>query len=109
MRVRHVQASGGVSVELLDDADQPLVVVSQFLHHLSARGYSPNTISAYAYDLLHFMRFLKKQQLTYQEFRPPHAFQFLEYLSTVPSRHPARRLGLVLATTTAGGTSATRL
>src|SRR5947207_3234272 len=111
MRVHRVKASSDheATIELLDDDGQPIPAITSFLRYLRARGCSPNTLSAYAYDLLHFMRFLKKQQLTYQEFRPPHAFQFLEYLSTVPSRHPARRLGLVLATTTAGGTSATRL
>ncbi|MCI0389807.1 MAG: site-specific integrase [Acidobacteria bacterium] len=41
-----------------DDDERPIPVVSGFLRHLSARGYSPNTLSAYAYDLLHFFRFL---------------------------------------------------
>ena len=109
MRVRHVQASGEVSVELLDDADQPFVVVSQFLHHLSARGYSPNTISAYAYDLLHFAQFLSQQLLTFEEFTPAHSLAFLDYLSHVPSRGPAQRAGLVLCTTTENGRSTTRL
>ncbi len=109
MRVRHVQASGEVSVELLDDADQPLVVVSHFLHHLSARGYSPNTISAYAYDLLHFTRFLSQQLLTFEEFTPAHSLAFLDYLSHVPSRGQAQRVGLVLCTTTENGCSTTRL
>ncbi len=109
MRVRHVQASGEVSVELLDDADQPLVVVSHFLHHLSARGYSPNTISAYAYDLLHFTRFLSHQLLTFEEFTPAHSLAFLDYLSHVPSRGQAQRVGLVLCTTTENGCSTTRL
>ncbi len=109
MRVRHVQASGGVFVELLDDADHPFVVVSQFLHHLSARGYSPNTISAYAYDLLHFTQFLSQQLLTFEEFTPAHSLAFLDYLSHVPSRGQAQRAGLVLCTTTENGRSTTRL
>ena len=109
MRVRHGPASGGVCVELLDDADHPLVVVSHFLHHLSARGYSPNTISAYAYDLLHFTRFLSQQPLTFEEFTPAHSLAFLDYLSHVPSRGQAQRVGLVLCTTTENGGSTTRL
>jgi len=96
-------------VELLDDADQPLVVVSHFLHHLSARGYSPNTISAYAYDLLHFTRFLSHQLLTFEGFTPAHSLAFLDYLSHVPSRGQAQRVGLVLCTTTENGCSTTRL
>ncbi len=111
MRVHRVQESSAheATVELLDDDGQPIPAVASFLRYLRTRGCSPNTLSAYAYDLLHFMLFLKEQQLTYQEFTPPHAFQFLEYLSTIPSRKQARRLGLVLSTTTTGGTSATRL
>lgn len=111
MRVHHVHKGSDhdETFELLDDDDQPNPVVAGFLRHLRARGCSPNTLSAYAYDLLHFMTFLKEQQLTYQQFTPPHALQFLEYLSTLPSRNQARRLGLVLSVTTDEGVSTTRL
>ncbi len=111
MRVHRVQLSheNDISFELLDDTDQPIAVVSGFMRHLRARGYSPNTLSAYSYDLLHFMLFLKQHQLTYQEFTPPHALLFLEYLSTMPSRKQAQRLGLVLSTTTDEGSSTTCL
>jgi integrase len=94
--------------ELLDDSGQPIPIVSGFLRHLRARGYSPNTLSAYAYDLLHFMTFLDEQQISYQEFTPARSLLFLEYLSTLPSRGPAQRLTLVLCTTDQGN-SATRL
>src|SRR6266436_2340585 len=111
MRVHHIRQSRDhtETLELLDDDDQPIPVVAGFLRHLCARGCSPNTLSAYAYDLLHFMTFLKEQQLTYLEFSPRHALLFLEYLSMLPSRKRAQRLSLVLSTTTAEGTSATRL
>jgi integrase len=111
MRVHHVHKDSDhdETFELLDDDNQPIPVVAGFLRHLCARGCSPNTLSAYAYDLLHFMIFLNEQQLTYQEFTPPHALQFLEYLSTIPSRKQARRLSLVLSTTTDEGASTTRL
>jgi integrase len=111
MRVRRIQLDNehDISFELLDDDDQPIPVVSSFMRHLRARGCSPNTLSAYAYDLLHFLSFLHEQHLPYLEFRPPHALLFLEYLSQLSSRRAARRLGLVLSTTTADGASATRL
>jgi integrase len=107
MRVQRVQLSNkrDITFELLDDDDQPILVVSGFMRHLRARGYSPNTLSAYVYDLLHFTLFLKERQLTYQEFRPAHALLFLEYLSTLPSRKQARRLGLVLSTTSDGSST----
>src|SRR2546421_5054437 len=109
MRVRRIQLENehDISFELLDDENQSIPVVSGFMRHLRARGCSPNTLSAYAYDLLHFMSFLKAQQLSYEEFRPPHALLFLEYLSELPSKKTAHRLGLVLSTRTSDGASAT--
>ena len=111
MRVHriHLNESNELLFELLDESGQPVPVVSSFLRHLRARSYSPNTLSAYAYDLLHFMTFLQEQRLTYQEFRPPHALLFLEYLSVLPSRRQAQRLALVLSAMTDAGTSTTRL
>ncbi len=110
MRVHRLslQESNEPFFELLDDSGQPIPIVSGFLRHLRARGYSPNTLSAYAYDLLHFMTFLDEQQISYQEFTPARSLLFLEYLSTLPSRGPAQRLTLVLCTTDQGN-SATRL
>lgn len=104
MRVQRLQLSSeqDVTFEVLDEHDQPIAVVSGFMRYLRARSCSPNTLSAYAFDLLHFMRFLEKQHLTYQEFTPPHALLFLEYLNSIPSRKQARRLGLVLSTMTEG-------
>src|SRR6266700_6899212 len=111
MRVHHIRRDNDhdETFELLDDDGQAIPVVAGFLRHLRARGCSPNTLSAYAYDLLHFMIFLKERQLTYLDFSPRHAFLFLEYLSMLPSRKSAQRLSLVLSTTTDEGTSATRL
>ena len=111
MHVHRVQLSdeNDISFELLDDQQQPIPVVSGFMRHLRARGCSPNTLSAYVYDLLHFMTFLEQQHITYQEFTPHYAWQFLEYLSYLPSRKQAQRLDLVLSTTTSDGTSTTRL
>src|SRR5438067_7387869 len=111
MKVQRLQLSSeqDVTFEVLDEHDQPIAAVSGFMRHLRARGCSPNTLSAYAYDLLHFMSFLQEQRLTYDEFRPPHALLFLEYLSELASKKTAHRLGLVLSTTTADGASATRL
>lgn len=101
MRVRRVQLNhkNDITFELLDEHDQPIPAVSGFMRHLRARGKSPNTLSAYAYDLLHFMRFLTQHQLIYETFAPTHAWSFLEYLREVPSRTQVQRLGLVLCTT----------
>jgi len=103
MRVRRGggQGAGDLAVELLDDAGQPVAVVSSFLRHLAARGCSPNTVEAYAYDLGHFWRFLGTRGLSWQ-FWPAHALELLEALRVTPSSRRAQRLGLSLATTVAG-------
>jgi len=110
VKVRRIQREEKreVTFELLDDADHAVEVVSGFMRHLAARGYSPNTLSAYAYDLLHFMTFLEKHLLSYETFTPSHAWSFLEYLREMPSRTRPQRLGLVLCTIDEGG-STTRL
>jgi integrase len=110
MKVQRVlfQETNEVTFELLDDAGQPIEIVSRFMRHLRARDYSPNTLSAYCFDLLHFMTFLRVQQLTYEQFTPVHAWTLLEYLRELPSRIQAQRLGPVLCTTDQGH-PATRL
>ncbi len=110
MRVHRIDLSESNEplFELIDESGQPIPVVSSFLRHLRARGYSPNTLSAYAYDLLHFMTFLDEQQIAYQEFTPARSLLFLEYLFTRPSKRQTQRLALVLCTTDQGS-PATRL
>ena len=98
MRVRSTDAVGGVSVELVDESGAPVAVVSAFLRHLAARGCSPNTVAAYAYDLRHLWCFLFAHGLDWREFGPPHALELLEALRATPSRRPAQRLGLTVAT-----------
>ncbi len=74
MRVRRVPVEDGRSAfELLDDAGKPVPVVSSFMRHLQARGYSPNTLSAYAHDLLHFFRFLDRRGIGCEDFSPAEA------------------------------------
>ena len=103
MRVQRVTTPepGGASYELRDDDDRPVTLVNDFLDYLGARGCSPNTVAAYAYDLRHFSQFLAARGLGYHAFRPPDALELLTYLRRLPSRRPACRLAPVL-TTTAG-------
>lgn len=98
MRVRRAGGipGDGVFFELLNDAGEPVPQVTEFLRHLAARGYSPNTLSAYAYDLLHFTRFLVQQELNYEDFTPRRCFGFLEYLRQVSSQGQPRAAGPTL-------------
>jgi integrase len=87
---------------LVDDQGEIVPKVSGFLRYLAARGCSPNTLCAYAHDLLHFHRFLVEHALSIDAFGPVESLVLLEYLRQLPSRRPAQRLGLVLATSVAG-------
>jgi integrase/recombinase XerD len=55
-------------------------------------------LCAYAYDLAHLVRFLEQRSLGWNDFRPSTALELLAYLRRVPSRRPAQRLGLTVAT-----------
>ena len=85
-------------VTLLDDTGCEVVQVTRFLSHLTDCDYSPNTVCAYAYDLRHLAVFLDERALGWNDFRPSTALEFLAYLRRVPSRRPAQRLGLTVAT-----------
>jgi integrase len=108
MRVRRREDDDGrAGFELVDDVG-PVEVVSAFLDHLASRGCSPNTVSAYAHDLLHLWRFLSERRLSWDEFTPVHALSLLEHLRTVTSSGAAQRLGLGVVYADATG-SAMRL
>jgi integrase/recombinase XerD len=85
-------------VVLLDDRGDEVAPVNRFLSHLTDSDYSPNTVCAYAYDLRHLVWFFDQQGLGWDDFRPSTALEFLAYLRRVPSRRPAQRLGLTVAT-----------
>jgi len=103
MRVQRVVCAGTkTSVRLIDEDGLPVAVVAEFLAHLDARDCSPNTVRAYAYDLLHFWRFLQEQGWGWQDFTAPRALALLGYLRAVVSAAPAQRLGLSVAASVEG-------
>jgi hypothetical protein len=60
-------------------------------------------MSAYAYALLHFFRFLIGLGLSWKDFRPPHALVFLKHLRSATARRPTQRLGLAVVPRTGRG------
>lgn len=94
------EREGGIvrRVMLLDDDGGDVVLVTRFLGHLADSGYSPNTLCAYAYDLRHLATFLDARHLGFEDLGPATAMEFLGWLRWVPSRRPAQRLGLAVAT-----------
>jgi site-specific recombinase XerD len=85
-------AVGPPTFQLRDDSGGEVEIVSAFLRHLTARNCSPNTVSAYAYDLSHLWRFFEERQTTYLDFTPAVAVSFLDYLRNVPRRWQAQGL-----------------
>lgn len=60
--------------------------MSQFLKYIAARGCSPNTVLAYAYDLAHLWTFLSIAQLRWDHLSAARALDFLVHLRALPSK-----------------------
>src|SRR5216683_4094658 len=89
------------SIELLNTEGQPVAAVSQFLKYIAARGSSPNTVLAYAYDLAHLWTFLLIAQLRWEDLSAAQAIDFLVHLRALA----AKRRGAVkdIAVVSSGG------
>jgi integrase/recombinase XerD len=83
-------------VDFLDETGLSVEIVSRFLRYASARGYSPNTIVAYAYDLVHLWSFLSAKNLGWEQFSAAGAVEFLSYLRALPSRRRGQARGPTL-------------
>jgi integrase/recombinase XerD len=80
---RGLEPSG---IELVDVEGRRVATVSQFLKYIAARGCSPNTVLAYAYDLAHLWTFLLVAQLRWDQLSVMQALDFLVYLRALPSK-----------------------
>lgn len=99
MRVEAVSESvmGRATVRLVDGAGDEIGEVTAFLCLLTARDYSPNTVRAYAYDLLKLYSFLDESGLAVGDFTPARAIEFLKWLRVSPVRGNAQQLSLSVA------------
>ncbi|PPJ36558.1 hypothetical protein C5E45_19235 [Nocardia nova] len=88
MRVERVvnPGPGEPAVRLVDGHGKVVEDVAMFLRALTVRRFSPNTVRAYAYDLLKLLRFLDGLGLTVHEFTPARAVDFLVTLRRTPSQ-----------------------
>jgi integrase/recombinase XerD len=94
------EKDGGIvrRVVLVDGAGEPVGPPTRFLAHLMDAAYSPNTVCAYGYDLRYLFMFLDAEPLDWRDFDPPAAMRLLGFLRRLPSRRPAQRMGLAVAT-----------
>lgn len=96
--VKHVDGGIVRRVVLIDDAGAEVVLVTRFLAHLADSGFSPNTLCAYGYDLRRLVEFVDRSGMSWDDFTPARALEFLGYLRRLPSRRSAQRLGVAVAT-----------
>jgi integrase len=94
MRVRVSGDAREREVVLVDDAGQAVEPVAGYLRYLRARGCSPNTVRAYAHDLLHLWRFLEHAGLAWDELQPRSSIDLLGFLRAEPASGRAQRLSL---------------
>lgn len=94
------EKAGGIvrRVVLVDAGGEPVGPPTRFLAHLMDAAYSPHTVCAYGYDLRYLFMFLDAEGLDWRDFDPPAAMRLLGFLRRLPSRRPAQRLGLAVAT-----------
>lgn len=72
-------------VEVLDSHGAVVLVAGEYLLHLAARGFSPNTIVAYGGDLGRLWAFLDARRLSWNELSPAAACELLLFIRSDPS------------------------
>ena len=82
------------------EGETPIVeLVNRFLEHLSARGFSPATVRAYAFDLANFLGFVERRGLTVEKVRAAELFAYLDWqrerVATVAASTLNRRVSTV--------------
>ncbi|MFU8842000.1 MAG: tyrosine-type recombinase/integrase [Nitriliruptoraceae bacterium] len=77
-----------------------------FLGHLAARGYSPATVRAYAFDVANFATFLEERRLALSEVVPSDLFAYLDWQQELKPRQ-RRAGGKVVALARTGPAPAT--
>jgi integrase/recombinase XerD len=88
MRVVKASHEPAGRIQLVDDSDKPIAIVTRFLSYLAGRGYSPNTLVAYCHDLKHLFVFLDAHGLDLAAFTPPRAVDFLLFLNAIGDTRP---------------------
>jgi integrase/recombinase XerC len=64
----------------LEGTGDDVVLANRFLDHLTARGFAPATVRAYAFDALSFLRFCAERDLELGEVVPTDLFDYLDWL-----------------------------
>jgi integrase/recombinase XerD len=70
----------------LPDLPESIPVVSEFLRYLEAKGCSPNTVRAYAFDLRQFAGFLERVSVNWDKLTKGRAVELLLFLRSIPAK-----------------------
>ena len=84
--------------QLIDPDGQPVAEVNRFLHAVGRRGLQPNTLRAYAYDLLCAWRWMRHAGRCLSALSLDSLLDFIEYQRQPPPAAPAtinRRLDVL--------------
>lgn len=74
-----MQVQQGKDGHRLHGAGGDVELVNRFLAHLTARGFSPATVRAYAFDILNFLRFCAARELGLGSVEPSDLFDYLDW------------------------------
>ena len=66
-------------------------LANRYLGHLAARGFSPATVRAYAFDILNFLRFCGQRGLGLAAVAPGDLFDYLDWQTRRRRRRRRRR------------------
>ena len=91
------RASDGETIVVSDEESSSAEPICRFLAYLTAKGYSPNTVVAYAHDIVHLLTFLTSQRIDWTEFSAERSVDFLLYLRSTPSKRRHRDWTIRLA------------
>jgi site-specific recombinase XerD len=72
--------------------DGPITeLANAYLAHLEVRGFSPNSVRGYAYDLLNFSRFLVERGIGPADVVPHDLFDWLDWQAHSAGSEPVAR------------------
>lgn len=101
MDVKVVRRDGG---HRLDGGGPITELANRYLAHLATRGFSPQTVRGYAFDLLNFSRFLAERGASLSDVVPTDLFDYLDWQARTP---PTARAKVVQLSARRGVAAAT--
>lgn len=100
------RTSDGVTIVSSIEGSISTEPICRFLTYLAAKGHSPNTVLAYAHDIVRLWTFLSSKSLDWKDFSADRSVDFLLYLRSVPSQRKHRERTIRLVTEDGGAVPA---